>query len=237
MPAGQDPNGVQVGFITASAPGASVAITITDAPPAPIPGAAVPNNVLQEDLTLGVGQWAVFVHNFTNDTVDAWVPQDWSSYEGFSLWLYGNNTGGTIFLDILDNRNPGSTTDDAERWSLDIPDNFSGWQFFQFTWDDFNRKDIGNGAPNDGFTLTEVHGYAVGGYGNVNMGSQTYYVDDVGLIVRTTVIDDFEDGQLPAGHGCQRRPGGLHHRQCTRRQRRHHHHRRTSGAHSRRGCA
>ena len=199
LPAGQDPDGVQVGFITASAPGASVAITITDAPPAPIPGAAVPNNVLQEDLTLGVGQWAVFVHNFTNDTVDAWVPQDWSSYVGFSLWLYGNNTGGTIFLDILDNRNPGSTTDDAERWSLDIPDNFSGWQFFQFTWDDFNRKDIGNGAPNDGFTLTEVHGYAVGGYGNVNMGSQTYYVDDVGLIVRTTVIDDFEDGQLPAG--------------------------------------
>ena len=47
LPAGQDPNGVQVGFITANAPGASVAITITDAPPAPIPGAAVPNNVLQ----------------------------------------------------------------------------------------------------------------------------------------------------------------------------------------------
>ena len=92
MPAGQDPDGVQVGFITASAPGASVAITITDAPPAPIPGAAVPNNVLQEDLTLGVGRWAMFVHNFTNDTVDAWVPQDWSSYVGFSLWLYGNNT-------------------------------------------------------------------------------------------------------------------------------------------------
>ena len=145
----------------------------------------MPNNVLQEDLTLGAGQWAVFVHNFTNDTVDAWVPQDWSSYEGVSLWLYGNNTGGTIFLDILDNRNPGSTTDDAERWSLDIPDNFSGWQFFQFTWDDFNRKDIGNGAPNDGFTLTEVHGYAVGGYGNVNMGSQTYYVDQVSIFGNT----------------------------------------------------
>ena len=59
LPAGQDPNGVEVGFITSNAPGASVAITITDAPPAPIPGAAVPNNVLQEDLTLGAGQWAV----------------------------------------------------------------------------------------------------------------------------------------------------------------------------------
>jgi beta-glucanase (GH16 family) len=190
LPTGQDPNGIQVGFLTASAPGASVAITITDTPPAPIPGAAVPNNVLQEDLTLGVGQWAVFVHNFTNDAADAWVPQDWTSYEGFSLWLYGNNTGGTIFLDILDNRNPGSTTDDAERWSLDIPDTFSGWQYFQFSWDQFNRKDIGNGAPNDGFTLTEVHGYAVGGYGNVNMGSQSYYIDDVAIFGNTGGIEE-----------------------------------------------
>ena len=80
---------------------------------------------------------------------------------------------------------PARPRDDAERWSLDIPDNFSGWQFFQFTWDDFNRKDIGNGAPNDGFTLTEVHGYAVGGYGNVDMGSQSYYVDQVSIFGNT----------------------------------------------------
>ncbi|MCO5242902.1 MAG: family 16 glycosylhydrolase [Anaerolineae bacterium] len=89
------------------------------------------------------------------------------------------------FLDILDNRNPGSTTDDAERWSLDIPDNFSGWQFFQFAWSDFHRKDIGNGAPNDGFTLTEVYGYGIGGYGNVDMGSNTYYVDQVSIFGNT----------------------------------------------------
>ena len=90
-----------------------------------------------------------------------------------------------MFLDILDNRNPGSTTDDAERWSVDIPDNFSGWQFFQFTWNDFHRKDIGNGAPNDGFGRTEIHGYGVGGYGTVNMGSQIYYVDEVTIYGNT----------------------------------------------------
>ena len=46
------------------------------------------------------------------------------------FWLYGNNTGGVIFVDILDNRNPGSTTDDAERFVYDINDDFDGWQYF-----------------------------------------------------------------------------------------------------------
>ena len=199
LPTGLDPNGLGVGFVTWNATGASVAITTTDSPPAPVPGLGEPNIVLNEALTIGPGQWAGFTHAFTNDATDEWVSQDWSPYVGFSVWLYGNNTGGTLFIDIQDNRNPGSTTDDAERWSVDIPDNFSGWQYFEIPWADFHRKDIGNGAPNDGFTLTEVHGYGIGGYGNVDMGSQSYYVDNVGLMLRVTTVDDFEDGQLPSG--------------------------------------
>ena len=199
LPTGTDPNGLGVGFVTWNATGASVAITTTNAPPAPVPGLGEPNIVLKEDLTIGPGQWAGFTHAFTNAAANEWIPQDWTSYEGFSLWVYGNNTGGTLFVDILENRNPGSTADDAERWSVDIPDTFSGWQYFEFPWSAFNRKDIGNGAPNDGFTREEIHGYGIGGYGNVNMGSQSYYVDNVGVMVRVTVIDDFEDGQLPTG--------------------------------------
>ncbi len=199
LPSGQDANGIGVGFVTWNAPGASAAITVTDAPPAPVPGSPAGNKVLKEDLTIASGQWAGFTHAFTNAAADTWTPQDWSKYVGVSFWLYGNNTGGTLFVDLLDNRKPGSTTDDAERWSVDIPDNFTGWRFFQFAWADFHRKEIGNGAPNDGLGLTEVHGYAIGGYGSVNMGSQSYYLDDFGLLVRTTVIDDFEDGLLPSG--------------------------------------
>ena len=199
LPTGLDPDGLGVGFVTWNATGASVAITTTDSPPAPVPGLGEPNSVLNEALTIGPGQWAGFTHAFSNEAVDEWVPQDWSPYVGFSVWLYGNNTGGTLFVDILDNRNPGSTTDDAERWSVDIPDNFSGWQYFELPWADFHRKDIGNGAPNDGFTLTEVHGYGIGGYGNVDMGSQNYYVDNVGVMLRVTTVDDFNDGQLPSG--------------------------------------
>ena len=185
LPTGTDPNGLGVGFVTWNATGASVAITTTNAPPAAVPGLGEPNIVLKEDLTIGPGQWAGFTHAFTNAAANEWIPQDWTSYEGFSLWVYGNNTGGTLFVDILENRNPGSTADDAERWSVDIPDNFSGWQYFEFPWSAFNRKDIGNGAPNDGFTREEIHGYGIGGYGNVNMGSQSYYVDQVEIFGNT----------------------------------------------------
>ncbi len=160
LPTGQDANGIGIGFITFRDPNSTVAISTTAAPPAPVPGAADPNNVLQMDLN--VVSYAGFVHNFENATVDTWVTQDWSAYEGISFWLYGNNSATTMFVDVLDNRNPGSTTDDAERWSIDIPDNFSGWQEIKIPFASMHRKEIGNGAPNDGFGLTEVHGWALG---------------------------------------------------------------------------
>ena len=41
------------------------------------------------------------------------------------------------------------------------------------------RKEIGNGAPNDGLGLFEMHGYALGTLGTG--GPQTFYVDDVSV--------------------------------------------------------
>ncbi|MCO5204676.1 MAG: family 16 glycosylhydrolase [Anaerolineae bacterium] len=178
LPSGTDPNGIPVGYFTVAGGGGSIEASITDTPPTQVPGAPADNNVLDELNTLPPGAFAVFVNAFTNETVDEWVSVDWEGYQGVCFWLYGNNTGGTLFVDVLDNRNPDSTVDDAERWSIDIPDDFDGWQFFQFTWDEFTRKEIGNGAPNDGFNLTEVHGYAIGGYGSVDMGTNNYYYDD-----------------------------------------------------------
>lgn len=177
LPSGQDSNHIGVGYVTWNHPAASAVITLTITPPASVPDAATPNTVLQLDLTIGAGQWAGFSHAFTNADTNAWLSQDWSSFEGICFWLYGNNTGGTLFFDVIENRNPGSTRDDAERWSVDIPDNFTGWKFFQLPFSQFKRKEIGNGAPFDGLTLTEVHGYAIGGFGSVNMGANTYYVE------------------------------------------------------------
>ena len=158
-----DADGNPIGFFTFSDPNSGVGISTTDAPPEQVPGAAASNNVLQMDSDVnGDNGFAGFIHAFENETVDTWVPQDWSGFTGISFWLYGNNTGSILFLDILDNRAAGTTTDTAERWSTDIIDDFSGWQLFEVPFESLNRKEIGNGAPNDGLTLTAVHGWAFG---------------------------------------------------------------------------
>ena len=179
LPAGHDANNLPIGFYTFKDSSASttIAISTTDAPPAPVPGAASPNHVLKMDMS--VVSWAGFVHAFENAAVNTWVTEDWSAYEGISFWLYGNNSGTDLFVDVLDNRNPGSTTDDAERWTFGFKDNFSGWQQIKIPFASMTRKEIGNGAPNDGFGLTEVHGYAIGSV--TTPAPQTYYVDDVAL--------------------------------------------------------
>jgi beta-glucanase (GH16 family) len=180
LPVGTDGDGNAIGFFTFQDPGGStVAISTTDAPPAAVPGKSDPNNVLQVETNVRDGGWAGLVHAFENEALDTWTPQDWSAYEGFSFWLYGNNTGKTLFIDILDNRTPGSTGDTAERFSIDIPDDFTGWRFFEIPFANFSRKEIGNSAPNDGFTLTEVHGWAFGVFSSAQ--SFTNYIDDVGL--------------------------------------------------------
>ncbi len=177
LPTGFDGNGLPVGFATFS-DGSPIAIDITDAPPVPVPGSVAGNHLLA--MTGNVSAFAGFVHYFENAAADTWVPRDWSAFEGLSVWLYGQNTGTTLFLDVLDNRNPGSTSDDAERFSISLVDNFSGWQLFEFPFADFARKEIGNGAPNDGFNLNQVHGWALGML-STSGEEVTYYVDDAML--------------------------------------------------------
>ncbi|MDH3295615.1 MAG: hypothetical protein OER95_14950, partial [Acidimicrobiia bacterium] len=177
LPFGVDGDGVPVGFYTFSDGGSTVALSTTATPPAPVPGSTAGNNVLQVDLN--VGAFAGFIHGFTNDAADAWVPQDWSASEGLAFWLYGNSSGTSMFVDILDNRNPGSTGDDAERWTVVLTDDFSGWRYFEIPFTSFSRKEIGNSAPNDGFTLTEVHGWAFGTLGTG--GPVAFYLDAAAL--------------------------------------------------------
>jgi hypothetical protein len=201
LPAGEDANGLGIGFITWGDfwNNTTVEITTTlvaDSDPLALPGQSGDNHLLQFDAN--VTGWGGLTHAFENEEVDTWVTQDWTSYEGISFWLYGQNTGNDLLFEIQDNRNPGSTVADTEIWSHAFVDDFSGWQLFMLDFDDdFIRKEIGNGAPNDGFGREEVHGWA---FGSLSTGGAdvTYYLDDVALIVRTTMIDDFENG-LPAG--------------------------------------
>src|SRR4051812_21258604 len=168
---------IAIGFLTFRDPNSSVAIS-TSAPPAPVPGVSDPNSVLKLDLN--VASFAGVTHGFENAAANQWVSQDWSAYEGISFWLYGTNSGTDLFVDVLDNRNsPPPTTDDAERWSVAFKDNFSGWQEIKLPFANMARKEIGNGAPNDGFGLTEVHGWAFGTLGTG--GAKSYYIDNVTL--------------------------------------------------------
>jgi beta-glucanase (GH16 family) len=170
--------GIPLGFCTFQGASSSVSIAAATTLPAPVlPALGEPNTVIQVDLD--VTSFAGFIRGFTNPAGDTWVSQDWSAYEGFAFWLYGNNSGTDMFIDLLENRNPGSTTDDAERWTMAIPDDFSGWRYFEFPFTGFVRKDVGNGAPNDGLTLTEVHGWAFGTLGTG--GSRIFYLDQVSL--------------------------------------------------------
>jgi hypothetical protein len=190
-----------LGFCTFFGAGSSVAISTQSTPPAPLlPAASDPNSVLQIDLD--VTSFAGFTHGFANETLDTWVSQDWSAYEGISFWLHGNGSGTDLFVDLIENRNPGSTTDDAERWTVAFVDDFFGWKKFYFPFSDFQRKEIGNGAPNDGLYLTEVHGWAFGTLGTG--GPRTYYIDEF----RLRGSDSDGDGVFDGADLCPGTEGG-----------------------------
>ncbi len=174
VPAGADGDGVAVGWNTFQDAASTVAVSTTDTPPAVRPDADAGNQVLQLDVD--VEAFAGVTHSFSNAAVDAWVPQDWSAYAGFAVWVYGQGTGTGMFVDVLDNRNEGSTTDDAERWSVSFVDDVTGWRLLEWTWDEFARKNVGNGAPDDGLNLTAVHGWALGAV--TTDGPVTWYADD-----------------------------------------------------------
>lgn len=180
LPSGQD-DFAPIGFVTWS-DGSAVAVTplvIETGDELALPDQEGSNTILQLDTEVGPSGWAGFTHAFADETLTAWTPRDWSAYEGISLWLYGRESGGTLYVDLLDNRNPDSRGDDAERWTYEIDDDFAGWRYLEIPFADFRRKEIGNGAPNDGLNLTALHGYAVGAFGSVAMGLQTHYVDRV----------------------------------------------------------
>lgn len=163
-----------INFCTFAGPGSSVAISNAATPPAPpLPAAGTPNSVLQMDID--ASSYAGFIRGFQSG--GQWVGQDWSKSEGLALWFHGTGSGTGLFIDVLDNRNPGSTIDDAERWTVSFTDDVAGWRELKFPFSSFTRKEIGNSAPNDGFTLFDVHGWALGTLGTG--GARTYYVDQV----------------------------------------------------------
>lgn len=135
------------------------------------------NKVLK--VSYDIATFGGFSHVFTDGK--SWLTQDWSAYTNLDFWLYGANTGGTIQVDLFDNRAPGSTTDTAERWFYRFKDDFTGWKQFSIPFADFQRRTDWQpgGTPDDGLGLTEVSGYAFGFPAGV--GKQVNYLDNVSV--------------------------------------------------------
>jgi endo-1,3-1,4-beta-glycanase ExoK len=89
------------------------------------------------------------------------TPQDWSSNQAIEFWFNGGNSGNTIRLEVSDNRAAGSTTDTSERFEYKFVDNWAGWRYISVPWSSFTRRTDWQpaGAPNDGFTLTQIWGF------------------------------------------------------------------------------
>ena len=182
LPYGLDGNGLGIGFVTWGDPSAAVAITTTqvaDNDPLALPEQTGNNNLFKVDIN--APSYGGTTHAFENEAVDTWTPQDWSAYAGITFWLYGQDTNNKLLFEISENRNPGSTTADAQLWSHELVDDFSGWKQIVLNFnDDFKVKSINNGAPRDPFTREQVHGWA---FGSLATGGSTvtYYLDNVGL--------------------------------------------------------
>ncbi|MCB0033982.1 MAG: CIA30 family protein, partial [Anaerolineales bacterium] len=203
---GVDGDGNSIGFFTFKDPNASTTVTFTtnlvsDTDPLALPGQSGDNTLYQVDLN--VASYAGTTHAFENIPVDTWTPQDWSSYAGISFWFYGQNTGTVLGFEIQDNRQPGSTTTDTEIWNYTFTDDFEGWKKFELRFSEFSRKEIGNGAPNDGFGLEEVHSWAFLSL-ETDGADVTYYMDDVivcGVASDKPLSIGFDQGKYTVDEG------------------------------------
>jgi hypothetical protein len=154
-----------------------VSFAATDAYP-PRAGTKDGNQVLRLDLD--VSNWGGVIHRFADPAVARWTPRDWHLLDGLSFWFHGTTSGAEVFFDILDNRNPCSKTDDAERFRYRFWDDVAGWRLIKVRFQDLAREDVFNGAPDDGLGLTKVHGWGLGTTGTV--GPVTFLLDDFGLL-------------------------------------------------------
>ena len=187
LPYGYDAFNNSLGFGVWGSSGADTPVLDTTTIITPVPGFPVTNTVLS--AVYNISQWGGFTHAFGDN--DEWVSQDWSAYDGLRFWLYGNDTGGQIQVEIFDNQAISSTHDSAERFYTHITDDYTGWQQFHLPFSTFQRRTDWqpSGAPNDGFNLTEVSGYAFGL--PAGTGEQTLYLDQV------EIYGQREPGDMP----------------------------------------
>ena len=195
LPTATDGNGVEIGFSTFSGSNSRAWMSITDEHPVR-PNEEPRNHVLRIDVD--VNSWAGVMHRFENEVQDQWVAYDWRGARELSFWLYGNDSGTTLAIDVLDNRHGCSRSDDAERYRYEFTDDFAGWRLISIPFEVMTRADVGNDAPDDGLGLSSVNGWGLGVL--KTFGRKTYYLDDVEVrqapILQTTPVGEFRDQSI-----------------------------------------
>jgi hypothetical protein len=176
LPSGKNRSGVPLGFSTFN-DGKSKVTFSTIKPSPSLPNKSKENHVLT--IEADIKSWGGVVDVFTNENNEQWISRNWSKVNGISLWLYGNNSGTELYVHVLDNRKSCSTYDDAGRYGYTFKDNFSGWKQIKIPFIDMKKSNAYNRALDDGFTLTNISGWAFG----VTKTEQpvTYHIDDVSL--------------------------------------------------------
>lgn len=158
-------NGSLVGWSAFKSEGTT--ITSSTVSPGKVGGYA-----MRVDYAIATGGWGGVAHTFG-------TAQNWRPYATFGFWFYGNNTGNSIRIEILDNRAAGSTADTWERFEYRLTDNFTGWRRYSLPWSAFTRRAWQPaGAPNDGFTRSGVGGYNL----SPLAGGSSFRLDQVELI-------------------------------------------------------
>lgn len=104
--------------------------------------------------------------------------QDWSGYDGVKFWVHGQRSMGLLSVEVM-GRAPDPDQDQYERFAYEFTDDFTGWREMIIPFRLFKRRADyqPEGAPNDGFTLTEIHGMSFMG----SSGCGVFAVDHIEL--------------------------------------------------------
>ncbi len=131
---------------------------------------------------------------FSNNLATA---QDWSSYDGFSFWFKGSNTGHSIQFEIKDG---GSDGEHSELFESHVTDDSTAWKLVRVPFTKFTRRTDfqPGGGPTDGhLDLTKMWGFAM----NFGTGANSFEIDDVQVYQQVVNVEDFEGPRTLAERG------------------------------------
>lgn len=164
-PAGRDAAGNPVGFVTWQDGSSTLELSVVEVGSGDVlalPDQRASVSVLR--VRHDIASWGGFTHAFADAAAERWLPLDLAGYRGIRFWYRGDGRGGPVQFDLFDNRDPDLPGDSAARWALRFDDDASGWRRIEIPFERLSRRTDfqPGGAPDDGLTLSQTWGWALG---------------------------------------------------------------------------